>query len=280
MSTSKFQPRKFKNFISYAINFLLCALVTLSVTFSHAAPALAIDAPELLPQEQTNVIDLGKFLSGPEKIKLDRDLTSFEKKTGWKLRILTQVDATPGRAVKKYWGLNERSVLLVADSRDRNILNFNVGDDVYSLLPRGFWIELQSRYGNQFFVRDRGQDRAILSSVDAIVTCLEQDGCAVVPGLPQEQWVLTLITSLVGGIIFGFAGHPRREGEFFAWRWALVLAPLWGMLFLVFGIGPVVMRTGDILPIIRNVAGFTGGAIIAYLIPSPKRSTSIPEARP
>ena len=100
------------------------------------------------------------------------------------------------------------------------------------------------------------------------------------PGLPQEQWVLTLITSLVGGIIFGFAGHPRREGEFFAWRWALVLAPLWGMLFLVFGIGPVVTRTGDILPIIRNVAGFTGGAIIAYLIPSPKRSTSIPEARP
>ena len=29
-----------------------------------------------------------------------------------------------------------------------------VGDSIGSLLPRGFFIELQSRYGNKFFVRD------------------------------------------------------------------------------------------------------------------------------
>ena len=43
--------------------------------------------------------------------------------------------------------------MVVADPRGGNILNFSVGDAVYSLLPRVFWIELQTRFGNQFFVR-------------------------------------------------------------------------------------------------------------------------------
>jgi TPM domain len=257
------------NFVILAIAFLSF----LSISFSNPTPVQAIDAPELLPEHMTNVIDLGKFLSDFQKTKVDKDITEFEAETGWKLRVLTQVDRTPGRAVKEFWGLNERSVLLVADSRDRNLLNFNVGDQVYNLLPRGFWIELQSRYGNQFFVREKGQEQAILASISAITTCLEQNGCNVVPGLPQEQWVLTLVTSILGGLIFGFAGQPRREGEAFALRWALILTPLWGMLFVAFGIAPVIMRTTDWLPITRNVAGFIGGAIIAYLIPITRKST-------
>ena len=254
---------------------LSCCLIVLC---TWGGTAYAYDAPELLPSQPTNVIDLGKFLSDFERTKLDRKLAEFEQKTGWKLRVLTQVDVTPGRAVKDFWGLNDRSVMLVADTRGRNILNFNVGDAVYELLPRTFWIELQSRYGNQFFVRDQGEHQAILASVDAIMTCLSQNGCAVVPGLPQEQWLLTLITSIVGGLVFGFAGHPRREGEIFAWKWALILTPLWGMLFFAFGIGPVVSRTNEILPIVRNLAGFVGGSIIAYLIPTPARSSDRPVA--
>jgi hypothetical protein len=252
----------------------IACLTILIIGFIIPTPAYAIDAPELLPQQMTNVIDLGKFLSDFQETKINKDIQEFEAKSGWKLRVLTQVDLTPGRAVKNFWGLNDRSVLLVADSRDRNLLNFNVGDEVYNLLPRGFWIELQSRYGNQFFVREQGQDQAILASLDAITTCLEQNGCNVVPGLPQEQWVLTLMTSILGGLIFGFAGQPRREGEGFAFRWALILTPLWGMLFVAFGIFPVIARTADWLPITRNVAGFIGGAIIAYLIPITKRSST------
>jgi hypothetical protein len=252
----------------------IALIICLTISFYNPTVAYAIDAPELLPAEMTNVIDLGKFLSDFQETKLDREISEFETKTGWKLRVLTQVDLTPGRAVKNFWGLNERSVLLVADSRDRNLLNFNVGDAVYNLLPRGFWIELQSRYGNQFYVREQGQDQAILASMAAITTCLAQDGCNVVPGLPQEQWVLTLITSILGGLIFGFAGQPRREGETFALRWALILTPLWGMLFVAFGILPVITRTADWLPITRNVAGFIGGAIIAYLIPITRKSTA------
>jgi hypothetical protein len=249
------------------------------IAFTPIPAAHAYDAPELLPESYTNVIDLGRFLTDVEEKAIDQKLTKFEEQTGWKLRVLTQVDRTPGRAVKDFWNLDDRSVMLVADSRGRNLLNFSVGDEVYPLLSRGFWIELQSRYGNQFYVREQGYDQSILSSIDAITTCLEQDGCAVVPGIPQEQWILTLITSIVGGVVFGFAGHPRKEGEIFAWKWALIFTPLWGMLFISFGLGPVLTRTNEWVPILRNVAGFVGGAVIAYLIPSPKRATPSPEVR-
>jgi hypothetical protein len=251
------------------ISMAIASLLVIFTLLANPANALAIDAPELLPQEATSIIDLGRFLSENQEGELNQRLNDFEQKTGWKLKVLTQVDRTPGRAVKDFWGLNDHSVMLVADSRGNNLLNFSVGDQVYDLLPRGFWIELQSRYGNQFFVRDRGQDQSILSSVDTIMSCLEKNGCVVVPGLPQEQWILTLITSILGGLVFGFAGHPRQEGEVFAWRWALVLTPLWGMLLVAFGIGPVVSRTSDLMPIVRNLAGFIGGAAIAYMLPFP-----------
>lgn len=254
--------------LSYLIGLALCLLLGVST------PAYAYNAPELLPDHPTNVIDLGEFLSPAQESELDRRLAEFEAKTGWKVRVLTQVDVTPGRAVKDFWGLGDRSILVVADSRGRNLLNFNVGDAVYPLLSRNFWIELQSRYGNQFYVREQGYDGSILASVNSVLSCLEQNGCTVVPGLPQEQWYLTLFTAILGGLVFGFAGHPRREGEIFAWRWALILSPLWGMLLISFGIAPVVTRTSDWLPVIRNVAGFIGGAVVAYLIPSPRANTA------
>lgn len=253
------------------ISMAIASLLIIFTVIANPTPAHAINAPELLPQEATSIIDLGRFLSDSQEVALNQKLDTFEQETGWKVKVLTQVDRTPGRAVKKFWGLNDRSVMLVADSRGNNLLNFSVGDQVYDLLPRGFWIELQSRYGNQFFVRDRGQDQSIMSAVTTIMTCLEQDGCLVVPGLPQEQWLLTLATSILGGLVFGFAGHPRQEGEIFAWRWALILTPLWGMLLVAFGIGPIVSRTSDLMPIVRNLAGFVGGAAIAFMFPFPAK---------
>jgi hypothetical protein len=255
----------------------IAIFLPLAIALSDVPAAYAFDSPELLPEVYSNVIDLGRFLNESEETVLDQKLSQFEQQTGWKLRVLTQVDRTPGRAVKDFWGLNDRSVMLVADARGRNLLNFSVGDAVYPLLSRTFWIELQSRYGNQFYVREQGYDQSILSAIDAITICLAKDGCTVVPGIPQEQWILTLITSIVGGVVFGFAGHPRKDGEIFAWKWALIFTPLWGMLFISFGLGPVLTRTSEWMPIVRNVAGFVGGAVIAYLIPSPKRAVPSPE---
>lgn len=252
-------------FLKKLLSSLIVTLVMLS-TWAIAPAAQAYSNPELLPNAPTAVIDLAKSLSDLQETTLDTDLEQFEDETGWKLRVLTQFDQTPGRAVKEFWGLDDKSVLLIADPRGGNLLNFSVGDAVYDLLPRTFWIELQTRYGNQFFVRDNGEDLSILSALGSIKTCLRQGGCNVVPGLPQEQWILTLITSVVGGFIFGFAAQPRG-GKPFAWQWALVFSPLWGILFLAFGIGPVIARTTDWLPLVRNIAGFMIGALVAYLSP-------------
>lgn len=247
-------------------------ILALSV-WAFAPAAYAYENPDLLPDTQTAVIDLAKSLTDNQEATLDKDLEQFEAETGWKLRVLTQYDRTPGRAVKKFWNLDNKSVLLVADPRGGNLLNFNVGDELYPLLPRTFWIELQTRFGNQFFVREEGEDQAILQSLESVKTCLRQGGCRVVPGLPREQWILTLITSVLGGIICGFAAQPR-DGKVFAWQWALIFSPLWGILFIAFGIGPVITRTSEWLPLFRNIIGFVLGALVAYLTPMLRQSSA------
>ncbi|MFS8117042.1 MAG: TPM domain-containing protein [Microcoleus sp.] len=263
---SQFFSRKF---LASAVAFFLALSV-----WTIAPAAHAFNNPDLLPEIQTPIIDLAKALTDIEEEDLAKSLNAFEAETGWKLRVLTQYDRTPGLAVKSYWGLDNKSVLLVADPRGGNLLNFNVGDALYPLLPRTFWVELQTRYGNQFFVRENGEDRSIIESLESIQGCLRQGGCRVVPGLPKEQWVLTLISSIVGGVICGFAAQPRKPGQGVAWQWALIFSPLWGILFLAFGVGPVVSRTSDWLPLARNVAGFAIGALVAFLTPVLGKSPS------
>ncbi|PSB01808.1 TPM domain-containing protein [Merismopedia glauca] len=236
--------------------------------------ALAYNNPDLLPETQTPVIDLAKYFTNSQKDNLAKNLEAFETETGWKLRVLTQFDRTPGLALKEYWQLDDRSLLVVADSRGGNILNFNVGDDIYKLMPRTFWIELQTRFGNLYYVREHGEDEAVIDSLESIQTCLRQGGCQVVPGLPKEQWILTLATSILGGVICGFAAQPRKPGQIFAWQWALIFSPLWGILFVAFGIGPVVTRTSEWLPLFRNIAGFLIGVLVAYLTPILNRSSA------
>lgn len=257
-----------KKILASVAAFLLAVCV-----WSIAPAAHAYDNPELLPDTQTNIIDLAKSLTSSQEDNLDQELQRFESETGYKLRVLTQFDRTPGRAVKDFWGLDDKSVLLVADPRGGNLLNFNVGDDLYPLLPRTFWVELQTRYGNQFYVREHGEDQAIIQSLQSVENCLRQGGCKVVPGLPKEQWVLTLVTSLLGGLVCGFAAQPR-DGKVFAWQWALIFSPLWGILFIAFGIGPVVSRTSEWLPLMRNILAFVLGALVAYLTPMLTSSTS------
>lgn len=249
-----------------------------SIWVTNSSSALAYDNPDLLPNYFTPVVDLAKSLTAPQEEKLVEDIKQFEADTGWKLRVLTQYDRTPGRAVINYWGLDDKSILLVADSRGGNILSFSVGDAVYELLPRTFWIELQTRFGNLYFVREEGEDQAILQALNSVKGCLIKGGCSVVPGLPREQWILTLITSVIGGIICGFAAQPRNDKQVFAWQWALIFSPLWGILFIAFGIGPVVTRTSDWLPLVRNISGFLIGALVAYLSPVFSRPSSSTES--
>ncbi|MFG6099843.1 TPM domain-containing protein [Leptothoe sp. ISB3NOV94-8A] len=269
---------RFKDWLQASLlgGLLVCCIAF--VTGITAPAAYAYNNPELLPDEPTMVIDLARILTNSQEEYLNEHLPEFEAETGWKLRVLTQFDQTPGRAVKDFWNLDDKSIMLIADPRGGNILNFSVGDTVYSLLPRVFWIELQTRFGNQFFVRDNGEDQSIMQSIASLETCLARGGCSVVPGLPREQWILTLITSILGGVICGFAAHPRKEDQVFSWQWMLIFSPLWGMLFIAFGIGPVVSRTQDWLPLVRNIAGFMIGALVAFLSPAFANSSASGEA--
>jgi hypothetical protein len=242
------------------------ALALILLLAPQGGPAWAYDNPDLLPDHETPVIDLAKLLTDGQRQALEEELREFEDTSGWKLRVLTQYDRTPGLAVREFWGLDDRSLLLVADERGGNLLNFNVGDALFALMPRTFWVELQTRYGNQFYVREHGQDAAVLDSLHAVKGCLNIGGCQVVPGLPQEQWLLTLSTSILGGLIAGFAAFPRQPGRRVEWGWVLLLSPLWVILFGVFGVAPIVTRTPEVLPLIRNALGFGGGAVGAYLV--------------
>jgi hypothetical protein len=242
----------------------------LPVQAQKALPTVEMD----LPQPPVLVLDLAGELNDQQKELLSTQLQKIETDTGWKLRVLTQFDRTPGRQVKDYWGLDEKSVLMVADPRGGNLLAFNVGDAVRQILPRTFWVELQSRFGNQFYVRDHSEGQAIQATIDTLDQCFRQGGCRVVPGLPYEQWVLTLVTSIAGGILLGFAGKPRNNQEIFNWKWALIFSPLWFILFGAFGIGPVISRTSDWLPLLRNALGFFTGALVIYLLPMPFRKPS------
>jgi len=244
----------------------LAALIALVLLLVGGRPALASDNPDLLPDHPTPVIDLARIFTDPQREALETSLNDFEARSGWKLRVLTQYERTPGLAVRSFWGLDERSVLLVADPRGGNLLNFNVGDAFFALMPRTWWVELQTRYGNQYYVRDNGEDGAVQAALGAMELCLDRGGCQVVPGLPVEQWLWTLTTSVFGGLIAGFAGYPRKEGEWISWSWLLLLSPLWIMLFGVFGIAPVVTRTSEVLPLLRNGLGFIGAGVAAYLI--------------
>ncbi|MTF37682.1 TPM domain-containing protein [Cyanobacterium aponinum] len=247
---------------------LFVSLISLGTWFIFPThPAYAVNNPELLPEEVTPVVDLANYLPDLQQESLIEDIESFEQETGWKLRVLTQYERSPGRAVINFWGLDDRSILLVADGKGGNLLAFSVGDDVYDLLPRTFWIELQTRFGNMYYVREHGENNAIVHTIDTVKNCLADGGCLVVPGLPKEQWILTLVTSVVGGVIFGLAALPRKEGQVFAWQWVLIISPLWGILFFAFGMGPVVSRTSEWLPLFRNIIGFALGALVAYFSP-------------
>ena len=106
----------YKQLFKKAIIFLL----GLVIIFSMEGKTFAYDNPDLLPKEQTPIIDLAKALSEKQRLDLETSLNTYEEETGWKIRVLSQYEKTPGLAVKDYWGLDETSLLIIADPRGGN----------------------------------------------------------------------------------------------------------------------------------------------------------------
>ena len=212
------------------------------------------------------VVDLAGCLARGQERALTKDLNALEAATGVRVRILTQNTVTPGVAIRDFWGLNEAdaSILMVVDLRGGNILNFSVSDPVLKKLPDSFWLETTNRYGNLFYVKDKGQDGAILAAVQSIKTCLNREGvCRVTPGIGGDQLAVTLACSAVGGAVAGAAA--RTGGKRFNGPWVLLFAPLWGIFFVSFGVGTVAAREGlASLDVGKEVASFATAAAATW----------------
>ncbi|GIL97010.1 hypothetical protein Vretimale_2731 [Volvox reticuliferus] len=193
-------------------------------------------------------------------------------RTGWNVRVVTSYGpgTRPEEAeVRAAWGpLDKRSVIVEYDATAPSLINLPyIGDDAAVRLKRPWWFEFKGRFGNMFYVREQGEQAAILASTQVLMGCLGQpDGCTVVPGLPEEQYYFTLVTSFGGGLVAGFVSKLEPQGFVQRrWVWLLIFAPLWASLFINFGLGPVVSRTNDKLPVIGNCLGFALGAALPYL---------------
>lgn len=59
----------------------------------------------------------------------------------------------------------------------------------------------------------QGEAAAVMGALAALTDCLGRDGgCAVVPGLPPEQYTATLVCAATGGLVAGFVGRIEPQG--------------------------------------------------------------------
>ncbi|PNW72625.1 hypothetical protein CHLRE_15g636050v5 [Chlamydomonas reinhardtii] len=170
----------------------VASIAALTVLASGVSPALArpegVNRPDLLPKgEVTSVIDVAGFLTPSEEKRIITEVSNLEKDTGFKLRVLAQnYPETPGLAIREYWGVDDNTVVFVADPTFGDILNFNVGAGIDLEVPRSFWGRLAGKYGNKFYWQENGEAASILNAVSAIDTCLREEPgrfkCSTVQG--------------------------------------------------------------------------------------------------
>ena len=151
------------------------------VAFAQIANARppGVNRPDLLPKEQNvPLIDVANFLSKGQEKKMVNDINELQKLTGYKLRVLCQsYPNTPGLAIKNYWGVDDNTLVLVADKGEgfnkqgipTNIMNLNIGKNVEDALPGQFWQRLVNKLGNQPYVKEVGADVAVQNAVQVLL---------------------------------------------------------------------------------------------------------------
>eukprot|EP00188_Purpureofilum_apyrenoidigerum_P003279 Plantae.Rhodophyta-Purpureofilum_apyrenoidigerum.ctg3383.p1 GENE.Plantae.Rhodophyta-Purpureofilum_apyrenoidigerum.ctg3383~~Plantae.Rhodophyta-Purpureofilum_apyrenoidigerum.ctg3383.p1 ORF type:complete len:280 (-),score=39.32 Plantae.Rhodophyta-Purpureofilum_apyrenoidigerum.ctg3383:216-1055(-) len=235
-----------------------------------SAVALSLLVPSLrtLPvvAESPIVVDMGNSLTSGEETRLNKELANFEAETGYKLKVLVQKRSGALANPKDIWPLDDNTAVIVVDTLSGNMLDFRVGKNIKDKLTQSFWFELQNRYGNIFYVKDNGEDRAVLDAVDNIKICLRKpEGCRQVPGFSRDQFNLTAVVTAVSGAIAGIA--PRQGGKKeFDVNWLIVFSPLWGFILITFGISPIVSREGWLsIDLAENLAIFFGVAVLSFV---------------
>lgn len=160
-------------------------------------PALArlegVNKPELLPDGPVvPVVDVAGYLTQGEIKRLTAQVEGIEEDLGIKVRVLAQnYPETPGLAVRDYWGVDDDTIVFVADPTLGNILNFNVGSNVDLAVPQSFWTRLAGKYGTPFYFEEAGPEASIVNAVSAINSCLrEEEGrgkCSTILGEFDEE---------------------------------------------------------------------------------------------
>eukprot|EP01025_Chloroclados_australasicus_P061944 TRINITY_DN8133_c1_g1_i4.p1 TRINITY_DN8133_c1_g1~~TRINITY_DN8133_c1_g1_i4.p1 ORF type:complete len:346 (-),score=-2.87 TRINITY_DN8133_c1_g1_i4:1086-2075(-) len=250
-------------------------------------PSLSVEDFTVL-QSTHPLADVAKIIGSERRPVLNQKLVDLEEQTGWKVRIATKqsIEQFQSPNLRSTWvdevGDKKLSIIQI-DTSAPNVIKFDyIGDDFIAPggpLGRPFWIELQSRFGNIFYVREEGEAAVVENVVDSLSTCLKRPGgCRVVPGLPENQYIFTLILSVSGGIVCGFASKLQPAGFVKQrWIWVLLFSPLWGSLFISFGLGPIVSRTDDVGPLIINTTAFLATVLLFQVIKSgplfPKEET-------
>jgi hypothetical protein len=156
----------------------------------HARPE-GVNRPDLLPKgPKSSLIDVANFLSKGQEKKIVSSISELEKATGYKLRVLCQsYPNTPGLAIKEYWNVDDKTVVLVVDRGEgfnrkgipSNMINLNIGKEVEDVLPGQFWARVTNKLGNQPYIKQNGEDVAILNAVEAITFCLQDKTCKDIP---------------------------------------------------------------------------------------------------
>ena len=155
----------------------LCASAAMLTTADIADARLeGVNNPQLLPEGETQkVIDVAGYLGKSDVARLTREVENLERDTGLKLRVLAQAyPRTPGLAVKEYWGVDDDTVVFVADPGLGNILNFSVGGNIDLEIPPSFWTRLANKFGTKFYWSERGEEASISAAVNAIDVCARE----------------------------------------------------------------------------------------------------------
>jgi len=223
---------------------------------------------------QTTVYDGARIIGTEQRAELAKELADLEQRTGWRVRVFTSYgpDNRPtDTQLRASWAPDKRTAIINFDPSNPNLTNFvHLGDEVLAKLRRPWWYEVQGRYGNMFYVRERGEAAAVSATMGVVTQCLaKEEGCRVVPGLAEDQFALCSIMAAAGGIIAGGASRLEPQGWVSSrWGWLLLFSPLWASLFINFGVGPIASRTSDIGPIAAEFAVFALAAGSPYILSS------------
>ena len=246
-----------------------------------AAGVILCASPEASKAEQEfapPVLDQARTLTSRASARLIENLEGFEEDTGFRILVLSEdpqvVNKSP-KQLKAMWGLPDPDAIVVLiRPGSGNILAFNYGEKIAKILPDRFFGELTGRLGNQYNVRDVGADGVVQETVGILEKCLRKGGCFFVPGIGKDQYTATLVSSVAGGVFFGFSLltgaqfiSKDAKGEDAIFKWApLLFFPLWGLFFIGLGLNPLLQREADAQLIIQNVVAFGAAAAATGLI--------------